>query len=435
VRWLKRLGASARIAARKQAARARQVLTTEPGSAPDQGVRTEARAHADEAARLGAGLLKIAQVSGYLEGFDLDADVRGALAALWDRAPAVPASAVAEVVRAELGKPPGELFARWSEQPLASASLGQVHAAADVGDAADAADAASATGGVEYAVKVQYPEVAEALRADLASRGMVSRLAGTDIGKRLDAQAIERLRAAVLAELDYRVEAEAAERFRAALAGEPDMVVPAVDRARSSARVLTMERIRGATIHEAARAEVAVRRAAAEAILRFSWVAPLRHGLVHADPNPGNFLVLDAPVRVAFLDFGCTGELAAGDREGERALWKGLLHHDMFTAAETFRVGLARGGMLRDPGVLFQQPYRDWERLVTAPYTSRARFAWTADYAATLLQATREMVHAGLLRLPGPRVLLWRQRLGVAAVLGMLDVDVDARAAMTAGLS
>lgn len=422
MRWLKRLGASARIAARKQVARARQVLTTEPGSAPDQGVHTEARAQADEAARLGAGLLKIAQVSGYLDGFDLDADARGALAALWDRAPAVPASDVAAVVRDELGAPPQELFARWTEHPLASASLGQVHAAAD-------AD------GAEYAVKVQYPAVAEALRADLASRGMVGRLAGTDMGTRLDAQAIERLRMAVLAELDYRAEADAAERFRGALAGEPDMVIPAIDRARSSARVLTMERIRGATIHEISSAELGVRRAAAEAILRFSWIAPLRHGLVQADPNPGNFLVLAEPVRVAFLDFGCTGELAPADREGERALWQGLLHHDVFTAAETFRVGLARGGLLRDASVFFQQPYRDWERLVTAPYTSRERFAWTADYAGTLLQATRQMVYAGLLHLPGPRLLLWRQRLGVAAILGMLDVDVDARAALTAALS
>jgi predicted unusual protein kinase regulating ubiquinone biosynthesis (AarF/ABC1/UbiB family) len=422
VRWLKRLGAGARIAARKQLARVRQVLTTEPGSAPDQGVRTEARALVDEAARLGAGMLKIAQVAGYLESFDLDADVRAAMAALWDRAPAQPASSVAEVVRAELGAPPSELFAAWTEQPLASASLGQVHAAADAG-------------GAEYAVKVQYPAVADALREDLASRGMVGRLAGTDIGKRLDAQAIERLRAAVLAELDYRVEAEAAERFRAALAGEPDMVVPAVDRGRSSARVLTMERIRGATIQEAASAPAEVRRAAAGAILRFSWIAPLRHGLVQADPNPGNFLVIEDPARVAFLDFGCTGELEPADRDGERALWKALLHHDMFEAAETFRVGLARGGMLRDASVLFQQPYRDWERLVTAPYMSRERFAWTADYAATLLGATRQMVHEGLLRLPGPRLLLWRQRLGVAAVLGMLDIDVDARGAMTAALS
>ena len=422
MRWLKRLGAGARIAARKQVARAWQILSTEPGSGPDQGVRTEARALGDEAARLGAGVLKIAQVAGYLESFDLDPDVRVALAALWDRAPAAPAGAVAAVVRQELGALPSELFARWSEQPLASASLGQVHAA-------PGAD------GAEYAVKVQYPGVADALRADLASRAIVGRLAGTDIGKRRDAQAVERLREAVLAELDYRAEAAAAERFRTALSGEPDMVIPAVDRARSSARVLTMERIRGVTIHDTASAPAAVRRAVADAILRFSWIAPLRHGLVQADPNPGNYLVLDDPVRVAFLDFGCTGALEPEHRAGERALWQGLLHHDVFTAAETFRVGIANGGLLRDPGVLFQQAYRDWERLLTAPYTSRERFAWTTSYAATLLDATREMVHTGLLRLPGPRLLLWRQRLGVAAVLGMLDIDVDARAALTVALS
>ncbi|ACY13973.1 ABC1 kinase family protein [Haliangium ochraceum] len=422
MRWLKRLGARTRVASRALAARAHQILTTDPGSLPDQGERVQAQAQADEAARLGAGLLKIAQVSGYLESFDLGGDARAALAALWDHAPSVPASAAAAVVRAELGAPPQQLFARWAEQPLASASLGQVHAAAD-------------TGGAEYAVKVQYPEVAEALRQDLASPALVKRLAGTELGRRLEPQAIERLRAAVLAELDYRHEAAAAERFRAALAGEPDMVVPAVDLDRSSARVLTMERIDGVSIEASAHAEPAQRRAAADSILRFAWIAPLRHGLVHADPNPGNFLVLAQPTRVAFLDFGCTGELAPEDREGERALWNGLMHHDPFTAAETFRVGLGRGGMVRNASVFFQQTYRDWERLVTAPYTSRERFAWTSDYAASLVEATRDLVGAGVLRLPGPRLLLWRQRLGVAAVLGMLDIDVDARAALTAALA
>ncbi len=332
------------------------------------------------------------------------------------------AEAAAEVITADLGSPPEELFASWEPVPMASASLGQVHGA--TGD-----------DGREWAVKVQYPAVADALRGDLEARGLVGRLAGADIGKRLDADAVDRLRGAVLRELDYRAEADALERFAAALAGESAMVVPAVWRERSSARVLTMERIRGATIAETAAAGQKVRRAAADTILRFAWVAPLGHGLIHADPNPGNYLVLAEPTRVAFLDFGCTAELEPAQRTRERALWGALLHHDRFIAAERFRVELDRAGLVRDPTVMFQEPYREWERLVTAPYTDPVRFAWSRAYAAALIEATRRLIYAGVLRLPATLLLLWRQRLGVAAVLGLLDIDVDARAALSAALA
>ncbi len=239
----------------------------------------------------------------------------------------------------------------------------------------------------------------------------------------------------MLRELDYRAEADAQERFAAALAGDAGAIVPALWRQRSSARVLTMERIHGATIAETAAGDLDRRREAADIILRFAWVAPLGHGLIHADPNPGNYLVVDAPTRVAFLDFGCTAELEPAQRESERALWGALLHHDQFAAAEGFRVELDRAGLVRDPTVMFQEPYREWERLVTAPYTDPVRFSWSRAYAAALIEATRSLIFAGLLRLPGPLLLAWRQRLGVAAVLGLLDADVDARAALAAAVA
>jgi predicted unusual protein kinase regulating ubiquinone biosynthesis (AarF/ABC1/UbiB family) len=411
--------ADANVAARRWWARVRQVVTTEPAAAERDVVQVEgARALADQAARLGAGMLKVAQVSAYLDLLDLDEKGRAPLAALWDRAPAAPADALAAVVRQELGAEPQDLFARWDPTPLAAASIGQVHGAADID-------------GREFAVKIQYPWVAEALRADVQSGNLLRRLMSAPVGHRLDDQALAALRQAVLAELDYRSEAQAMQRFARAFASTCDLVIPEVDLSRSAGRVLTMTRIRGATIAEAARAPAEIRRAVARTLLWFSWAGPLRYGLVHADPNPGNYLVIDGPpVQLAVLDYGCTGEVDDTTQANERTLWQSLLHHDPFEAAERFRFALHSQHIVVDGSVFYQASYRRWERLVTAPFVGDDGFTWDAAYARALIDNTRTLVRGGQLNLPAPVLLLWRQRLGVAAVLGMLAAPVDARAVL-----
>lgn len=413
----------ARIAARGLVARARQVLTTEPGAAPDAGEEASARARASEARRLRGGVGKTAQLAGYLDAFDLEGDVRAALATLWDRMEPVGAEVIESAVRAELGAPPAALFARWADEPFAAASLGQVHAA-------------TGADGADYAVKVQYPDAIAALEDDLRGDRLVRELAGTALGSRLSAAAVEALRGAIHRELDYRAEAAASARFERAFAGDPAIVIPPVVASRSSGRVLTMHRVRGQALGEAAGSPEPVRAAAAAAILRFAWIAPLRHGLVHGDPNPGNYLVLPGPpVQVAFLDFGCAAELDPSTRDGERALWRALLHGDQFAASERFRQALHAQGMVASARSFGEDAYREWEALVTAPVRARGAFPWTADHAAGLVAATRRVVRGGWLQIPPPLVLLWRQRLGVAAVLAMLGAPADARAALEEALA
>jgi predicted unusual protein kinase regulating ubiquinone biosynthesis (AarF/ABC1/UbiB family) len=413
----------ARVAARGLVARARQVLTTEPGTAPDAGEEASARALASEARRLRGGVGKSAQLAGYLDAFDLEADVRAALATLWDHMEPAGAEIIEEVVRAELGAPPAALFTRWEAEPFAAASLGQVHAA-------------TGADGIEYAVKVQYPEAAAVLDDDLRGDRLVRRLAGTALGGRLSGPAIEALRGAIHRELDYRAEAAASARFQRAFAGDPDIVIPTVIPERSAGRVLTMHRVRGQSLPEVAAGPEPLRAAAAAAILRFAWTAPLRHGLVHGDPNPGNYLVLPGPpAKVAFLDFGCAAELDETTRDGERTLWRALLHRDVFAASERFRQALHAQGMIPNPRSFGEDAYREWEDLVTAPVRARSAFPWTADHAIRLLAATRRVVGAELLQIPAPLVLLWRQRLGVAAVLAMLGAPADARAALEQALA
>src|SRR5262245_39220680 len=163
-------------------ARAKQIVTSDPtGSDDDDHMVDEeaARVLARNAGRLKGGLAKVAQLAAYDPGATLGGRAgatpaaRAVLGDLWDRAPAVSAAAIADVVAADLGRPPQALFASWDPQPLAAASLGQVHAA-------------TLDDGTAVVVKVQYPGVAETLHADLDDDAFVHKLAGSEIGRSLD---------------------------------------------------------------------------------------------------------------------------------------------------------------------------------------------------------------------------------------------------------
>jgi predicted unusual protein kinase regulating ubiquinone biosynthesis (AarF/ABC1/UbiB family) len=402
-------------------ARAKQIVTTDPtGSDEDDRMVDDAAAEAlaAEAGKLKGGLAKVAQLAAYDPGVSLGRrrgatqSARAVLGALWDRAPGISASAVARVVEQDLGKPPQQLFARWDATPIAAASLGQVHAA-------------TLHAGDEVVVKVQYPGVAEALEADLDETGFVRRLAGSELGATLDDEALSVLAAAVRGELDYRAEADAQMRFATAWAGDPVLRFPRVIPELSTRRVLTMTRAHGKTVVDTASARPELRREAALAIFRFAWGSPLAHGLLNADPNPGNFLVADGePATVWCLDFGCAMELTKGAWDADRELHYGLLDSD---GAERFRMALAQGGLLRRADTLATTAHRDWERALAMPFASHGDFHWTPAYASELADATGRVLAAGGVGLPATALLLWRQRLGAASVIAMLDAHAPFR--------
>jgi predicted unusual protein kinase regulating ubiquinone biosynthesis (AarF/ABC1/UbiB family) len=416
--------ADLKVTARRWFTKAWQVVATDPAASDEADVEAAGATElAKQAGRLKGGMAKVAQLMAYAAGPGSveDAAARGLLGALWDKAPARSAAEIGAVVAAELGGPPEQVFAAWNKVPLAAASLGQVHEA-------------RGHDGRDYAVKVQYPGVAEALKSDLASAGFTRRLAGSDLGKSLPGEAVEALREAILGEVDYGAEAAAIERFGAAFAGAAGIRVPSVNRTLSTGRVLTMERLQGRTLAEIARPEVdaGLRRQVAEAIFRFHWEGPLRHGILHADPNPGNYLISEraGEVEVAFLDYGCTTELDPEVVKQDREIWRGITHHDAFAGAEQFRMALQATGLLRKARAIDTPAHRDWEREVARPFAESDRkgpFAWTPDYAAALAEATRRATLAEGLGLGAPHLLLWRQRLGVAAVLGSLDIAADFR--------
>jgi predicted unusual protein kinase regulating ubiquinone biosynthesis (AarF/ABC1/UbiB family) len=410
-------------------ARAKQIVTTDASASEDDDhVADEeaARVLAANAGRLKGGLAKVAQLAAYDPGATLGgrsgatAQARAVLGDLWDRVPAISSAAIAEVIAADLGQAPEALFAHWDPAPLAAASLGQVHAA-------------TLHDGTAVVVKVQYPGVAEALRADLDDQAFVRKLAGSELGRSLDDGSLLALGAAVRGELDYAAEARALAQFAAAWADHPTLRFPRVIADRSSARVLTMTRARGKTVVEAASGSPELRRQAAMAIHAFTWGSPLAHGLVNADPNPGNFLVDEQPDGSALvwcLDFGCALALPDAVRDADREIWWGLLDPDSASAAERFRLGLARAGLLRRADTLASVAHRDWERALAAPLATHGDFHWSADYARSLADATGRALGAGGLTLPAHLLLLWRQRLGAAAVIAMLDARAPFRRAL-----
>lgn len=219
------------------------------------------------------------------------------LARLQDRVPARPHAVIRRVVERELGRPLGAVFASFAKAPVASASLAQVHEA-------------RLRDGRRVAVKVQYPEIAALVRADLASLrfvlGAVAR-----VERDFDwTPLLDELADAVPRELDFEQEGRAAERVARDLAARGDVRIPAVFWQWSTRRVLVMEYVEGIPLGdtEALRAAGIEPRRVARTLLEVFAEQMLVHGFFHADPHPGNLRV-EPSGRLALLDFGLTKEL------------------------------------------------------------------------------------------------------------------------------
>ena len=244
--------------------------------------------------------LKLGQMASYIDGLappGYEERLQRVLARLQQKAPPLSAEAAVRVVREELGAAPSEIFARWESEPFAAASIGQVHRAVT-------------RAGERVAVKVQYPGIDKAIENDLKSLSLLESMIAP-IGRRYQSkEALEELRRVFMAEVDYRVEADAADAFRRVHEGDDAIVIPRIVHSLSSRRVLTLEMMDGVDYAVfAEQATAADRNAAGETLARFMFRALFRHGLLYADPHPGNYRFLGGG-RVAFLDFGCHKRLA-----------------------------------------------------------------------------------------------------------------------------
>jgi predicted unusual protein kinase regulating ubiquinone biosynthesis (AarF/ABC1/UbiB family) len=249
--------------------------------------------------------LKLGQMASYIDGLappGYEEKFQAALKSLQAKAPPVSREAARRVVTSELGSPE-DIFGAWDPDPFAAASIGQVHSA-------------RTKAGERVAVKVQYPDIDKAIVNDLKSITLLESMISPMGRKYHTRETLEEIKAVFLAELDYRNEAENAEIFRRIHAGDDDIVVPRVFHGLSARRVLTLEHIDGVDYATfCATASLDERNAASATIWRFMFRALFKHGVLYADPHPGNYRFLGGG-RVAFLDYGCvkllTSEIIAG---------------------------------------------------------------------------------------------------------------------------
>jgi predicted unusual protein kinase regulating ubiquinone biosynthesis (AarF/ABC1/UbiB family) len=243
--------------------------------------------------------LKLGQMASYIDGLappGYEERFQAALKKLLDRAPPLSAEAAAQMVTAELGAPPEQVFASWEREPFAAASIGQVHRAVT-------------KGGDVVAVKVQYPGIDKAIENDLKSISLLESMISPITRKLHAKQTIDEVRRVFLDELDYAREAEMADRFRRIHADDPDIYIPPVHHSLTTRRVLTTDFVQGMGYAQfCEEGAQQARNRAGQTMWRFTFKAMLRHALLYADPHPGNYRFLDDG-RVAFLDFGCVKEL------------------------------------------------------------------------------------------------------------------------------
>jgi predicted unusual protein kinase regulating ubiquinone biosynthesis (AarF/ABC1/UbiB family) len=249
---------------------------------------------------LKGGALKLGQALSIFEAAlppELAAPYRSTLTRLQESAPPLPARTVHQVIAADMGENWRENFREFDDTPAAAASIGQVHRAVW-------------QDGRAVAVKIQYPGAGRALISDFTQLSRIGRLFGVLMPGLEVKPLLDELRDRVAEELDYRKEAVSQQAFADAYADDPDFLVPGV--VAGTDHVLVSEWMDGTPLSKIiSDGSQADRNRAGILLVRFLFSGPARARLLHADPHPGNFRLLDDG-RLGVLDFGAVDRLPDG---------------------------------------------------------------------------------------------------------------------------
>jgi predicted unusual protein kinase regulating ubiquinone biosynthesis (AarF/ABC1/UbiB family) len=249
---------------------------------------------------LKGGAMKLGQALSIFEAAlppELAGPYRTTLTKLQESAPPLPATTVHRVLSGDLGEDWRKQFETFDDLPAAAASIGQVHQAVW-------------RDGRKVAVKIQYPGAGKALLNDFTQLARIGRLFGILMPGLEVRPMLDELRDRVAEELDYHLEADAQRRFAEAYRNDPDIYVP--DVVTETDHVLVTEWMNGTPLAKIiAGGSQEQRNRSGILLTRFLFSGPARAGLLHADPHPGNFRLLDDG-RLGVLDFGAVDRLPEG---------------------------------------------------------------------------------------------------------------------------
>jgi predicted unusual protein kinase regulating ubiquinone biosynthesis (AarF/ABC1/UbiB family) len=338
-----------------------------------------AERYAEVLGRSKGALMKAGQMLSFTSlgpavGRDFQSTYQAALTRLRDDAPPMAPELAREVLERELGHSTETAFAQFDWEPLAAASIGQVHAA-------------RLHDGRAAAVKIQYPGVAAAIRADLKNTellatflGLISGLSARKLSFDLRGAAQE-IGERITEELDYRLEATNQAEFAALYRGHPFIHVPEVIGELCIDRVLTQELVQGRSWSDALAADQDLRDAWAEAIHRFTYGSYHHFYVFNADPHPGNYAFHDDG-SVSCFDFGCVKRFDREQVESLNIVMRECLRGDV---DETWRVSVEGGFFAPSGSLTAEEAFAYWREPVEM-FWGEQPFTITPEYVAKLIE-------------------------------------------------
>jgi ubiquinone biosynthesis protein len=329
---------------------------------------------------------------------DIIAELRG----LQDDVRPFPFVDVERVIREDLHQTIERLFLEFDEEPVAAASIGQVHRAV-------------LPNGRKVAVKVQRPNAPKQIESDIQLLEQAARLVRERV-RALDfvdtREVVDEFARSIRQELDYRQEGRNAQAFHHNFAGHPHVVVPRTYWSYTSQRVLTLEYLDGVQLVDLeVDAWTPEQRRRLAYVIAEAWLTMIfRHGFFHGDPHPANILVL-SPERIGLVDFGLSGKLTDRDLSKLTRLFIDAAHENIEALPRR----------LADLGVRY--PKEKEEQFISELHSIYSRYYGSSLSEIDPLQVIREaftLIYSMNLRLPSRFVLLDK----AIATIGSVGVDL-----------
>ena len=363
---------------------------------------------ATELGNMKGALMKLGQMASYLDD-GLPEPMRLALSQLQSNAPPMAVELVRIELERELGKPMSEIFVEFDDEPIASASIGQVHRA--IIRLADGTEQA-------VAVKVQYPGVAEAIDADLRTADLLGAMLAFGFKSLNPEDMVAEIKDRLREELDYKREAANQQMFIDFYEGHPFIHVPEVFHEFSTGRILMTELVAGHSFAEVLEWSQEQRDMAGEAIFRFVFRSLYRFRAFNGDPHPGNY-IFHGDGKVSFLDFGLIKHFTVEEMHMFQSMVKAaVLDHDM----DEYRRVIEDAGMLQLDAPFTTQEAGDYFAHFYEPVRESRDMEWSTTYATSIVRHTfdRTSPIAQYATVPKSFVFIQRINLGLYAVLGQL---------------
>jgi predicted unusual protein kinase regulating ubiquinone biosynthesis (AarF/ABC1/UbiB family) len=369
---------------------------------------------ADELGNMKGALMKLGQMASYLDD-GLPEPLRLALSQLQSNAPPMSIDLVHQEIKRELGSSVRDLFVEFDDEPIAAASIGQVHRAI----------LRTPQGERAVAVKVQYPGVAEAIDADIRTADLLGTLLAFGFKSLNPEDMVAEIKDRLREELDYKKEAENQQVFADFYKGHPFIHVPEVLHNYSTSRILITELVSGSSFAEVLTWPQEQRDMAGEAIFRFVFRSLYRFRAFNGDPHPGNY-IFHKDGKVTFLDFGLIKHFTVDEMNMFQSMvTAAVLDNDM----ETYRRVIEDAGMFQKDAPFSTEEAGDYFAHFYEPVRESKEMTWTTGYATSIVRHTfdRTSPIAQYSTVPRSFVFIQRINLGLYALLGQLGASGNFR--------